>query len=178
MGRDAKSIELAKAKADYALEITKPEPKLSMMAVGKKVTEKFGQSLAPNRLREAFLAGGGSIQYRGKRRSGKPQVAASTNQASLKAERQRVRSAGQAAPKCKSRRAGRRKADKTAAKATRTLNDAHKHVVVIRAGDLQVQGFHTTEQAKQFISAELAGGTAVGNISFYTRQPIEVNVGI
>jgi hypothetical protein len=33
MGRDAKSMELAKTKADYAWEVTKAEPALTMMVV-------------------------------------------------------------------------------------------------------------------------------------------------
>jgi len=184
MGRDAKSMELAKAKADYALEVTKADAELSMTAVGKKVIEKFGKSLAPNKLRAAFLEGGGTIQPRGKkRRAGNPgaRVGALPKRASagLKTKRKKAsKQTGKSAARKSHRAAGRRKADKAAARTTRALNEAHKHMVVIQAGDLQLQGFNSAEQAKQFISAELANGTPVAGISFYTRQPIEVSVGI
>ncbi len=166
MGRDAKSMEAAKAKADYALEITKAEPTLTMTVVGKKVLEKFGQSLAPNRLRAAFLEGGGTIQPRKKRRASKPKLTVESSPV----QRERAIQ-GKRGP-------GRRKADKTVARINRALNALEKHVVVLKANDTQVHEFNSAEQAKRFVEGKLSEGVAVSAIGFYTRQPLQVSVGI
>jgi hypothetical protein len=169
MGRDAKSMELAKAKANYALEVTKAEPTLTMMAVGKKVIEKFGQSLAPYRLREAFLEGGGAIQPRKKKAAGSPKSTASTVETSTVRRERSVQ--GKRDP-------GSRKADEAAARVKRTLNALEKHVVVLKADDTQVHEFSSAEQAKRFVAGKVSEGVAVSAIGFYTRQPLEISIGI
>lgn len=159
-------MELAKAKADYALEVTKAEPTLTMMAVGEKVVEKFGRTLAPYKLREAFLKGGGTIQPRRRRRADKPRL---TVESSPVQREQAIQS---------NRGPGRRKADRAASDNNRVLNSLEKHVVVLKSGDTRVHEFGSAEQAKRFVAGKLAEGVAVSAIGFYTRQPLEVNVGI
>jgi hypothetical protein len=152
MGRDVKSMELAKAKADFAFEVTKAEPTLTMMAVGKKVIEKFGQSLAPYRLREAFLEGGGTIQPR-KKRAASPSPRSGAVGASLAPfERDTQRK----------RDPGRRKADKAATRIARTLNALEKHVVVLKADNTEVHEFGSAEQAKRFVAAKVSDGRCCG----------------
>jgi hypothetical protein len=158
--------ELAKAKAAYVKELVTVDKSSVMRFIAKKVEEKFGKTLAPEKLRAAFIEAGGVIQPPGRTRATKDAPAAKSKDTAPTAKTER-------------RKPGRRKADKAAAKAVTALSNLGQHIVVIHNGDTpEVQEFSTPEKARAFLSETLSTGTPASAVGYYTRQTIEITVGI
>lgn len=157
------SPESVKAKIAFVKETVAAGKSLLMNAVAKKVREKFNESLAPDKLRAAFLEAGGTIGKPGRPKN--PYGKAATAQP--------------AEPKPERRKARRRRADKSATKAVAALQNLDKHIVVIRNGDTpEVHEFKTPDKAKSFLTDKLAKGIPACALGYYSRQALEVTVGI
>lgn len=158
------SPELVNAKIAYVKELVGADKTLLMFAVAKKVKEKFNESLAPDKLRAAFVEAGGTV--------GKPGQRAKTSNDSNN-------TTPQAEPKPQRRKAGRRRADKAANKAVAALENLRKHIVVIRNGDTpEVREFASPDKARAFLESKLSAGVSASALGYYSRQALEVTVGI
>ncbi|GIK52179.1 MAG: hypothetical protein BroJett014_11520 [Planctomycetota bacterium] len=158
------SPELVNAKIDYVRELVGADQTLLMFAVAKKVKEKFNESLAPDKLRAAFVEAGGTVGKPGQRAKSPGESAKTTQQAEPKPQR---------------RKSGRRRADKAAAKARVALENLGKHIVVIRNGDApEVKEFTSPDKAREFLQAKLSAGVPASALGFYSREPLEITVGI
>jgi len=136
-----------------------------MYGVQQEIQHKFGETLAPDKLRAAFLEAGGTISKRGGRRKAK---------AETPVDEQPV-----LAPKTAKRKPGRRKADKVAAQSVRVLAELSKHIVVVRTGDVpEVHEFASQDEAQNFLSGRLSGGVPASAIGFYVRDPLQLSIGI
>lgn len=159
------SPELVGAKLAYVKELVTADKSLLMYAVAKKVQKKFNESLAPDKLRAAFLESGGTITPRGARRKVK--------QKSCAVEKPQV------APKPDVRKPGRREADRVATRSVLALAELEKHIVVVRSGDVpEVHEFASHDQAKSFLSGKLSDGVSASALGYYVREPLQLTVGI
>ncbi|MBP9890319.1 MAG: hypothetical protein KBG84_00310 [Planctomycetes bacterium] len=159
------SPELVGAKLSYVKELVTADKSLLMYAVAKKVQKKFNESLAPDKLRAAFLESGGTIMRRGAKRKVNGQRSASEKP--------------QGAPKPDKRKPGRREADKVAARSVRALDELEKHVVVVRSGDVpEVHEFASQDRAKSFLSGKLSDGVSASALGYYVREPLLLTIGI
>lgn len=160
MGRDAKSVALAKKKVEYVADVLKAEPGLTVKAVGMKIHEKFGSRLYYQKLREAFVAAGGKVARRGRPRK---QV---QGKSGLYAKGQRGG---------RRRKTGRRTADRVAAKAARGLKAMDTYLVVIKTADKPlVRGLASKDETTAFVAQQLTVGTPLTEIGCYMRQPLAV----
>lgn len=159
------SQKLVAAKVAYVKELVGADKSLLMYAVAQEVQHKFGETLAPDKLRAAFLEAGGTITRRGAKR---------------KAENQSpVSDRPQLAAKRSKRMPGRRNEDKVAAQSVHALADLEKHIVVVRVGDVpEVHEFASQDQAKSFLSSRLSGGVPASALGFYVREPLQLTIGI
>lgn len=158
------SPELVNAKIAYVKELVGADKTLLMFAVAKKVKEKFNESLAPDKLRAAFVEAGGTVGKPGQRAKS-PDESAKTTQ--------------QAEPKPQRRKAGRRRADKAATKAVAAFENLGKHIVVIRNGGVpEVKEFTSPDKARAFLEDKLAAGVPASALGYYARESLEVTVGI
>lgn len=162
------SPELVSAKLNYVKELVAADNSLLMYAVAKKVHEKFGESLAPDKLREAFLQSGGTIGRRGPKR-----IARQAEVANPANESPKVSSTAEM------RKPGRRRTDTAAAHAAHALSQFAKHIVVVRAnGASEVHEFASPDDARKFLSRKLEDGVQPGVLGFYAREPLQLVVGI
>ncbi|MCC6575129.1 MAG: hypothetical protein IT462_15235 [Planctomycetes bacterium] len=160
MGRDAKSIAMAKKKVEYVAEVLKAEPGLTVKAVGTKIHEKFGSRLYYQKLREAFVAAGGRVARRGRPRK---QVKGTSG---VRAKGRRV---------ARRRKTGRRTADRVAAKAARGLKAMDAYLVVIKTDDKPlVRSVASKEEMAGFVARQLVVGTPLTVIGCYVRQPLAI----
>jgi hypothetical protein len=159
------SPELVGAKLAYVKELVTADKSLLMFAVAKKVQEKFNESLAPDKLRAAFLESGGTITARGAKRKVKRQSSSGEQ--------------SQGAPKADKRKSGRREADKVAAQSLRAIAELEKHIVVVRAGEFtEAHEFASQDEAKNFLSGKLSSGVPASALGYYVREPMQLMVGI
>lgn len=150
-----RSIENTLKKQARVEEIHKKQPELTMNQVGKIVRKEFGTQLAFPKLKEVWEKIGGKIEMRGRR-----------------AQAQAAGGQGR-------RKAGRRKADKVAAKVQRTLGSLPQHVVVVRGSHgPETHEFGTREEATEFTRKQIESGVATSAIAYYQRQPLAVQIGI
>lgn len=171
MPRDAKSIELANQKAAYIGELLKDDPKLTLLAVRKKVQDKFHSMLNFKRAREAFIAAGGKVRakHSSKRRR---KNAAGASEALPK------RGPGRP-PNTERRKPGRRAADKSNAETVGNLGRLGTHLVVITTeGQPLLRDFPKRDEAVAFIEKQLSVGTPPGAVAHYERQLVKVNLSI
>ncbi|MCC6575148.1 MAG: hypothetical protein IT462_15335 [Planctomycetes bacterium] len=160
MGRDAKSVALAKKKVEYVADVLKAEPGLTVKTVGTKIHEKFGSRLYYQKLREAFVAAGGKIARRGRPRKH------DKNRSGLRTQRRHVG---------RRRKAGRRGTDRSVAKAARRLKAMDVYLVVIKTDDKPlVRSMATKDETAAFVAQQLAVGTPLTEIGCYVRQPLAV----
>lgn len=142
-------------KQAYVAELLKANPKHTMNAIGKAVTKKFGTQLAYDKLRQAFVAGGGKLAKRGPRRGSK-----------------KARKAG-------ARKPGRRKSDRAAARLKRTITGSPAHlVVVMRRGTIEPNAFDTLAAAREFATECLSKGALPAEVSYYERRPLAITTSI
>ena len=152
--RKRSKANTAKKQAHVAA-LLKSDPKMTMNAAGKAVTKKFGTQLAYDKLREAFVAGGGKLAKRGPRKGSKK-----TGQNSA-------------------RKPGRRESDRAAVRLKSTISANPAHLVVVQRGSaLETRPFDNLSQAREFASRCLAQGALLGDVSYYVRRPLEITTSI
>jgi hypothetical protein len=145
--------ETTKAKQEFVVQYLKSNPGCTMNQAGVAVTQKFGTQLGFDKLKEAFLGAGGKVGKPG--RKGAPRARVAT------------------------RKAGRRSSDVAAARATATLKDMPTHVVVMHLhNNVETTEFNTKSQAEEFARKQLMAGIPAAKIAYYTRQPLQVSLGI
>lgn len=158
------SSELVSAKVAFVKETVSADKSLLMYAVAKKVKEKFGETLAPDKLRVAFLEAGGAIKPRNRRKPAYETAAEKTVET---------------APRSNRRAVGRRRADKASAEAVRTLVNLGRYIVVVRNGDApEIHEFDSPAKAKEFLSGKLTAGVPASALAFYSREALQLSVGI
>ncbi|MCA8917631.1 MAG: hypothetical protein KDB32_00940 [Planctomycetes bacterium] len=139
-------------KQELVAELVKGKPDITMNEAGKRVRAKFGTQLAFDKLKEAFTKAGGKVGKPGRRKGSRKHV---------------------------ERRYGRRASDVAYAKINKTLKGMPKHVVIMHVkGNIDTSEFHTKEQAVAFARSQVLAGIPVSDLSYYTRQPLEISVGI
>jgi hypothetical protein len=150
-----RSVENTAKKQDMVKQLIKDHAGITMNEVGKRVRQHFGTQLAFPKLREAFMASGGTLGKQGRRKGsgGKPGMP--------------------------NRKFGRRKSDRLAARLSRTLGGLPQHIVVVRGDDMpETHQFHTRDDAVIFTKKQLESGISPASIAYYQRQQIEVSIGI
>lgn len=157
------SQKLVQAKVAFVKELVEANRSLLMYAVAQEIQHKFGETLAPDKLRAAFLEAGGTITKRGaKRKAASPVQEHSEN--ALEPAR---------------RKPGRRKADKVAARSVRALANLQKHIVVVRTSDVpEVHEFTSPDEAKSSLFSKLSAGVPASALGFYVREPLQLTIGI
>ncbi|MCA8916918.1 MAG: hypothetical protein KDB90_16115 [Planctomycetes bacterium] len=147
-----RSPAATKRKQEFVAELVKGSPDITMNEAGKKVRSRFGTQLAFDKLKEAFKSAGGKVGKPGRRKGSRKHV---------------------------DRRYGRRDSDRAYAKISRTLQGMPKHVVIMHVkGLVDTSEFNTREQAVAFARSQVLAGVPVSDIAYYTRQPLEISVGI
>ena len=142
-------------KQAHVAALLKSDPKMTMNAVGKAVTKKFGTQLAYDKLREAFVAGGGKLAKRGPKKGARK------------------------ARKSTARKPGRRKSDHAGAKLKSAISSNPVHLVVVqRGGSLEASPFDNLSHARAFATKCLARGALPGEVSYYVRRPLEITTSI
>lgn len=148
-----RSVENTQKKQEMVKQLIKENPAITMNEAGKRVRQQFGTQLAFPRLRDAFMAAGGTLGKQGRRKGSKPGMPG--------------------------RRAGRRKSDRAAARLSRTLGGLPQHVVVVRGDEIpETHQFHSRDEAIVFTKRQLESGVSPAAIAYYQRQQIEVSIGI
>ena len=139
-------------KQEFVAELVKGAPDITMNEAGKKVRSKFGTQLAFDKLKEAFKAAGGKVGKPGRRKGSRKHV---------------------------DRIYGRRDSDRAYAKISKTLKGMPKHVVIMHVKNLvDTSEFNTREQAVEFARRQVSAGIPVSDIAYYTREALEISVGI
>jgi hypothetical protein len=151
-GYGTRSPEATKAKQAFVAELVAGNADITMNECGKRVRERFGQQLAFDRLKQAFVAAGGKVGKPGRKAKPRPKI---------------------------DRRIGRRASDRAAARVQSVLKEMPKHIVVMHLdNNIDTSEFATREQAVAFARNQVLSGTQVANIAYYVRQPLEISVGI
>lgn len=159
------SQKLVQAKVDYVKELVGANKAMLMYGVQQEVQHKFGETLAPDKLRAAFLQAGGTIGKRGGRRKAEAETLVDVKPV--------------LAAKTTKRKPGRRRADKVAAQSVRVLTELGKHIVVVRTEDVpEVHEFASQDEAKSFLSGQLSDGVPASALGFYVREPLQLSIGI
>lgn len=123
-----------------------------MTQVSGKVKEKFGKLLAQDKLRAAFIDGGGKVLPCGARRASTSATSNTTEQ-SATGEYRPVKA------KRASRAVGRRRTDNSLATVGKTLAQQPKHIVVLRRVDIpELHEFDTPERAAEFAQKQIQSG--------------------
>ena len=139
-------------KQEFVAELVKGKSEITMNEAGKRVRAKFGTQLAFDKLKEAFKKAGGKVGKPGRRKGSRKHV---------------------------ERRYGRRAADQAYAKINQTLKGMPKHVVIMHVrGNVDTSEFNTKDQAVAFARSQVLAGVSVADIAYYTRQGLEISVGI
>jgi hypothetical protein len=147
-----RSPEATSAKQAFVHELVKGNPEITMNQAGQKVRAKFGSQLAFDKLKQAFASAGGKVGKPGRRKGSRKHI---------------------------DRRLGRRVSDQVAAKVNATLKGMPKHVVILHVnGFIDTAEFSGKDQAVAYASKQLASGVSASEIAYYTRQPLELSVGI
>jgi hypothetical protein len=147
-----RSPEATKAKMEFVAELVRGNPDITMNECGKRVRTRFGTQLAFDRLKAAFQSAGGKIGKPGRRKGSRKHV-------------ERVE--------------GRRDSDRAYAKIKQTLKGMPKHIITMHVrGLVDTSEFETREQAVAFARSQVLTGVPVSDIAYYTRQPLEISVGI
>lgn len=164
-----RSQENTKAKQDFIAQLVKESASVTMNEAGKKVRAKFGTQLAYDKLRDAFSKAGGKIDTRrGPKKGSKRKTGAKKAKAEGKGSRKHI-----------DRRMGRRESDQRAARINATLKGMPKHVVIVHnSGAVDTSEFASRDQAVTFARSRVLSGVSVSDIAYYTRQPLEISVGI
>ncbi len=189
-----KSSKATAAKQKYVQSLIQSDATITMSAAGQQVIKKFGTMLAFDKLREAFLSGGGKLSKRGrpskfasrKNVASKPQVASpSTTARTSSVARKPARIQNVASPGEKSsimhraRSIGRRSADVQAAAINKTFHTLPTHMVVTLQGSQNIpQTFATQKQAQAHIQKLLEQGLVPSQIAYYERKPMGVSIRI
>jgi hypothetical protein len=148
-----RSPEATRAKQDFVTELVLGNPDITMNEAGKRVRGRFGTQLAFDKLKQAFTGAGGKVGKPGRRAKPRDKVI--------------------------DRKIGRRASDRAAARIQSVLKDMPKHVVVMHmTSGIDTNEFATREQAVAFARSQLLAGVPVSSIGYYTRQPLEISVGI
>ncbi|MCC6574426.1 MAG: hypothetical protein IT462_11605 [Planctomycetes bacterium] len=173
MPRDAKSIELANKKAAYIGELLKDEPKLSLLAVRKKIQEKFEASLNFKRSRAEFIAAGGKVRAKHSSKRRRKNVLAASEALPKRGPGRPPKNAKQ------DRGPGRRKADRSAVETTAALRKFGQHLVVISAeGSPLIRTFANKGEASAFVQSQLKVGTPLTEIAAYSRDSLSINLDV
>lgn len=139
-------------KQEFVNELVKGNPDITMNEAGKKVRTRFGTQLAFDKLKEAFKNAGGKVGKPGRRKGSRKHV---------------------------DRRHGRRAADQAYVKISKTLQGMPRHVVIMHVkGLIDTSEFAAKEQAVAFARSQMLAGVPASDIAYYTRQPLEISVGI
>ncbi|MBZ0135607.1 MAG: hypothetical protein K8I27_04445 [Planctomycetes bacterium] len=147
-----RSPEATRKKQEFVAELVNGSPDITMNEAGKRVRTRFGTQLAFDKLKEAFKKAGGKVGKPGRRKGSRKHV---------------------------DRRMGRRESDQRAARINATLKGMPRHVVIVHAGGaVDTSEFSTRDQAVTFARAQVHSGVSVSDIAYYTRQPLEISVGI
>jgi transposase len=147
-----RSPAATRKKQAFVAELVKGKPDITMNEAGKRVRAKFGTQLAFDKLKEAFKAAGGKVGKPGRRKGSRKHV---------------------------ERRQGRRASDRAYAKINKTLKGMPKHVVIMHQnGNVDTSEFNTKDQAVAFARSQVLAGVSVSDIAYYTRQALEISVGI
>ena len=147
-----RSPEATRKKQAFVAELVKGSPDITMNEAGKRVRTRFGTQLAFDKLKEAFKKAGGKVGKPGRRKGSRKHV---------------------------DRRYGRRESDQRAARINATLKGMPAHVVIVHnSGAVDTSEFGTRDQAVKFARSQVLGGVSVADIAYYTRQPLEISVGI
>lgn len=147
-----RSPEATRKKQEFVAELVKGSPDITMNEAGKRVRTRFGTQLAFDKLKEAFKNAGGKVGKPGRRKGSRKHV---------------------------DRRMGRRESDQRAARINATLKGMPKHVVIVHVGGaVDTSEFASREQAVSFARSQVLSGVSVSDIAYYTRQPLEISVGI
>ena len=147
-----RSPEATRKKQEFVADLVKGSPDITMNEAGKRVRTRFGTQLAFDKLKEAFKNAGGKVGKPGRRKGSRKHV---------------------------DRRMGRRESDQRAARINATLKGMPKHVVIVHAkGAVDTSEFGSRDQAVTFARSQVLAGVSVSDIAYYTRQPLEISVGI
>lgn len=147
-----RSPEATRKKQEFVAELVKGSPDVTMNEAGKRVRTRFGTQLAFDKLKEAFKKAGGKVGKPGRRKGSRKHV---------------------------DRRYGRRESDQRAARVNATLKGMPKHVVIVHVkGAAEPSEFGSRDQAVTFARSRVLAGVSVSDIAYYTRQPLEISVGI
>ncbi|MCB9932026.1 MAG: hypothetical protein H6841_01235 [Planctomycetes bacterium] len=139
-------------KQEFVAELVKGNPDITMNEAGKKVRTRFGTQLAFDKLKEAFKNAGGKVGKPGRRKGSRKHV---------------------------DRRHGRRAADQAYVKISRTLQGMPRHVVIMHVkGLIDTSEFQSKDQAVAFARSQMLAGVPASDIAYYTRQALEISVGI
>ncbi|MCZ7607801.1 MAG: hypothetical protein M5U25_17390 [Planctomycetota bacterium] len=139
-------------KQEFVAELVKGNPDITMNEAGKKVRTRFGTQLAFDKLKEAFKNAGGKVGKPGRRKGSRKHV---------------------------DRRHGRRAADQAYVKISKTLQGMPRHVVIMHVkGVIDTSEFQSKDQAVAFARSQMLVGVPASDIAYYTRQPLEISVGI
>lgn len=147
-----RSPEATRKKQAFVAELVKGNPDITMNEAGKRVRTRFGTQLAFDKLKEAFKKAGGKVGKPGRRKGSRKHI---------------------------DRRYGRRESDQRAARINATLKGMPKHVVIVHNnGAVDTSEFSSRDQAVTFARSRVLSGVSVSDIAYYTRQPLEISVGI
>jgi hypothetical protein len=145
--------ETTKAKQDFVAQYVSANKTASMNEAGKAVVAKFGSQLSFDKLKQAFTGAGGKVGKPGRKPKARARV--------------------------ESRKIGRRSSDVAAARATKMLKDMPAHVVVMHVSrNVETTEFGTRDQAVDFARRQLLAGIPASKIAYYTRQPLQIQLGI
>lgn len=147
-----RSPEATRKKMDFVSELVKGSPDITMNECGKRVRTRFGTQLAFDRLKSAFQKAGGKVGKPGRRKGSRKHI-------------ERIE--------------GRRDSDRAYAKIKQTLKGMPKHIITMHVrGLVDTSEFESREQAVAFARSQVLTGVPVSDIAYYTRQPLEISVGI
>lgn len=147
-----RSPEATRKKMEFVAELVKGSPDITMNECGKRVRTRFGTQLAFDRLKAAFKQAGGKVGKPGRRKGSRKHIV---------------------------RVEGRRASDKAYAKIRQTLQGMPTHVVIMHVkGVVDTSEFQSKDQATAFARSQMLVGVPASDIAYYTRQALEVSVGI
>jgi hypothetical protein len=147
------TAETTVAKQEFVKQYVAGNPGVTMNQVGTAVTAKFGTQLGFNKLKEAFKAAGGKVGKPGRQPKDRAKV--------------------------QQRKAGRRSSDVAAARTASVLKEMPGHVVVTNLNKaVETTQFSTKEQAVAFARKQLMAGIPASKIAYYTREPLQISLGI
>ncbi|NUN03783.1 MAG: hypothetical protein HUU41_21965 [Bryobacteraceae bacterium] len=150
-------MTITEKKSKFAAELVKKNKSITKSAVAKAIDKKFGSEMDPRKLREVFIAAGGTVQKR--------------SPAMVKAHKAAMKQ------RKATRTSGRRSEDKSREKLESGMKAAGEFVVVVVTNGVPVaHPFKNRGAAHKYIETQLDKGMDRAAIAFYAREEVKVPV--